>query len=534
MNRMRLLVVLVLICGLCPGVAQASTRDEGIFLLFLSGMEVGREEFSFTSGGLETKGTITMAGQSLTIRTNLEGRPYSWEEYGLTLTPGTTITGNFKSGKFDVQVGPLRKSYSLTKPYVVLDNNVLAHYQYLLDLVSPEEPSVELQVVVPSLVLSNQDPIIPGELRLGELVLYELNGAEVPLQEHILSLPGGLAMRVFATEANHLVLVEIPMQGAEIVRKEYVGLKKSLGTQQAQTHWIEEEFRVANGSISLAGTLALPLGPGPFPAVLLNSGSGPQDRHGNTPPGYVTDIFTIMVERLTKIGYAVLCYDERGVGESTGDYAAASLRDLLSDVDVLLDYLAQHEQIDESRIGMLGHSEGAYFAPLFADRLGALILLAGASIPLDQIMVEQLDYQEAQPWLSTQEKAMLQEYRPQLEKFLQEAQTGVEVSTVLPLNLQWLREHMALDPVKNLQGVTAPVLIIHGDRDLKVMPYHAEALAKALEEGGNDQVTVHYLEGTTHEFLFFPYENPHFDALDPWRLNPVLFELIVEWLQQSL
>ena len=533
MNRMRLLVVLVFLC-IFSNVVQANTHGKGVFLLFLGGENVGREEFSFTPTGLDTQGTIALAGQSLTITSKLKGQASSWEEYGLTLIPGAAIVGKFKPGKLDLQVGPLRKSYTLESPYIVLDNNVLAHYQQLPSLVSPEEPRLTLQVVVPSLVLGNQSPVLAGELRLGELAWYELRGAVFPLQEYVLSLPNSLAMRLLATEEGQLVLVEIPMQGAEIVRAEYVGLKESTGGQPGEAQWSEEEFAVANGSITLAGTLALPLGSGPFPAVLLNSGSGPQDRYGNTPPGYMTNMFKLMIEQLTKVGYAVLCYDERGIGESTGDYSEASLQDLLSDVEVLLDFLAQHGQIDKQRIGMLGHSEGAYFAPLFSDRLGAMILLAGASIPLDQLMVEQLDYQEAQPWLSPQEKAMLREYRPKLQALLEEAQNGVEVSTVLPLNLQWVREHMALDPLANLQGVTAPVLIIQGDRDLKVMPYHAKALAQALQEGGNEQVTVHYLEETTHEFLFFPYDNPQFDPLDPWRLTPLLFDLIVEWVQQYL
>lgn len=149
----------------------------------------------------------------------------------------------------------------------------------------------------------------------------------------------------------------------------------------------------------------------------------------------MTNMFSILAERLTEVGIAVLCYDERGVGESTGDYNAADLKDLLSDVEVLLDYLGGHPQIDGERVAMLGHSEGAYFAPIFAERLSALVLLAGSSISLDEIMVEQVDYQLTLPGLTDQEKAYLQSYRAQVEMLLAEARDGKEASSVLPYNL---------------------------------------------------------------------------------------------------
>ena len=92
----------------------------------------------------------------------------------------------------------------------------------------------------------------------------------------------------------------------------------------------------------------------------------------------------------------MLRYDERGVGESTGDYNAASLQDLVDDVRALVKYLKNHPQIDEQRIVILGHSEGAVIAPIIAaeDReLAGVALLAGPSTPLDEIMIEQLEYQ---------------------------------------------------------------------------------------------------------------------------------------------
>lgn len=345
-------------------------------------------------------------------------------------------------------------------------------------------------------------------------------------------MPGNLQIRLLGNERGQLIFFEIPMQAVQVVRDGYQGLKKVEKTAEQTDHFIAEDFVVMNSEISLAGTLALPLGEGPFPAVLLNSGSGPQDRKGNTPPVFMTNMFSIMTEQLTKAGFAVLTYDERGVGESTGDYNEATLTDLLSDVEALLSFLGEHPQIDATRIGMLGHSEGAYFAPLFASQLHAIVLLAGPSITLDLLMEEQLQYQAEQSWLSEQEKELIRGLQPQIQRVLADAKDGKSTSEI-PMNLDWLREHMSLDPLGAISKVTNPVLIVHGERDLKVMPYHAEELAKALREAGNGEVTVHYLPETTHEFTFFPYDE-EFDPLDPFRLNPQLLTIVVEWIGKNL
>ena len=95
--------------------------------------------------------------------------------------------------------------------------------------------------------------------------------------------------------------------------------------------------------------------------------------------------------------------------------------------------------------------------------------------------------------------------------------------------MEWLRQHMAHDPREAVGRVEQPVLIIHGEDDVKVLPYHALALAEALREAGNDNVEVHMLPKTTHYFTLFPIDNPAYDATNPWKLEPSLFELIGNW-----
>jgi len=142
--------------------------------------------------------------------------------------------------------------------------------------------------------------------------------------------------------------------------------------------YTEEEvnFASSGAGVTLAGTLTLPKGSGPFPAVLLIAGSGPQDRDNfiaNHRP------FLVIADALTRRGIAVLRYDKRGVGKSTGNTDAATTMDLAADAAAALAYLKSSKEVDPARIGLLGHSEGAIIAPYLARSskdVAWLVLLA--------------------------------------------------------------------------------------------------------------------------------------------------------------
>src|SRR5512137_282753 len=117
----------------------------------------------------------------------------------------------------------------------------------------------------------------------------------------------------------------------------------------------------AAGQAVLDGTLTLPEGAGPFPAVILITGSGPQNRDeeifGHKP-------FLVLADHLSRRGIAVLRYDDRGVGKSTGNLATATSEDLAGDAWAAWQMLSARPEIDPKRIGLLGHSEGGLIAPM--------------------------------------------------------------------------------------------------------------------------------------------------------------------------
>ena len=152
---------------------------------------------------------------------------------------------------------------------------------------------------------------------------------------------------------------------------------------------VEYPNNAAKG-VTLAATLTEPKGDGPFPAVVLISGSGPQDRDetllGHKP-------FLVLADYLTRRGIAVLRFDDRGTGASTGDHGAATSEDFATDAAAGVEFLKGRKEIDPKQIGLMGHSEGGLIAPMVAaehpDDIAFVVLLAGPGVPGDEIMTEQ-------------------------------------------------------------------------------------------------------------------------------------------------
>ena len=152
--------------------------------------------------------------------------------------------------------------------------------------------------------------------------------------------------------------------------------------------YIEEEVVYENkeAEITLAGTLTLPPGKSSFPAVLLITGSGPQDRDETVYGHYP---FLVLADYLTRQGVAVLRVDDRGVGESTGDFSQATSEDFASDVLAGIGYLKTRKEINPEQIGLIGHSEGGLIAPMVAIKspdVAFIILMAGTGLTGEEIL----------------------------------------------------------------------------------------------------------------------------------------------------
>jgi pimeloyl-ACP methyl ester carboxylesterase len=306
--------------------------------------------------------------------------------------------------------------------------------------------------------------------------------------------------------------------------------------------------------ISLAGTLTLPPGPGPFPVAVLLSGSGPHDRDetllGHRP-------FLVLADHLTRKGIAVLRFDKRGNGKSTGDYPNATTEDFASDCEAAIAYLKTRKEIDPQKIGLIGHSEGGIIAPMVATRskdVAWVVLLAGPGLNGEDSLLLQsrailkttgvnegqiattLNFNKETYVLVRQEKN-----RAAFESKLNDLVQSSGMGATLPLSaLQaqmgmlaspWFRFFLDYDPVPALEKTPCPVLALIGEKDLQVPPKENLArIEKALEDGGNKDFQTTELPGLNHLFQHCPTGSPtEYGAIEE-TMAPEALNAVSDWV----
>ncbi|MGD0787219.1 MAG: alpha/beta fold hydrolase [Terracidiphilus sp.] len=313
----------------------------------------------------------------------------------------------------------------------------------------------------------------------------------------------------------------------------------------------EEEVTYANkpAGNTLAGTLTVPPGKGPFPAVLLIAGSGPNDRDetvfGHKP-------FLVLSDYLTRKGIVVLRADKRGIGKSTGDLAKATTADFASDAEAGVAYLKSRPEVDVKRIGLIGHSEGGTIAPMVAagdPGVRFIVLMAGPGVPGDQLIAEQkrlieeasgvTKEQAAQDAVRQRELFTLVETEKDdavLEKELRAKMAGHVPEAMMDAGVQqlmspWWRYTLTYDPATALRKVACPVLVLNGEKDLQVPPaQNLPAIRKALEEGGNKRFEIDELPGLNHLFQTAKTGSPTEYALNEETISPVALDKIAAWI----
>ena len=313
----------------------------------------------------------------------------------------------------------------------------------------------------------------------------------------------------------------------------------------------EEEVSYDNKqqSVTLAATLTIPQGKGPFPAVVLITGSGPQDRDetllGHKP-------FLILADYLTRRGIVVLRADDRGTAKSTGDFKTATTADFATDTEAGIAYLKTRAEVNPRKIGLIGHSEGGVIAPMIAARnkdVAFIVMMAGTGVPGDQVIVAQGEAIEVASGKSSEEaaknatkekeiltlvetekdKAVLEkELKEKLAGQIPEAQIGLQIEQVTS---PWFRYFLTYDPATALRKVTCPVLAINGSLDKQVLPaQNLPAIRKALEEGGNKHFEVDELPGLNHLFQTAKTGAPSEYAEIEETMSPVALEKISTWI----
>ena len=318
----------------------------------------------------------------------------------------------------------------------------------------------------------------------------------------------------------------------------------------------EEAVTFANSKaqLSLAGALTLPPGQGPFPAAILIAGSGPQDRDENV-AGHRP--FLVLADHLTRKGLAVLRYDKRGIGKSTGNYDQATTEDFASDATAALAYLKSRKEIDARKIGLIGHSEGGSIASMVASHtsdVAWVVLLAAPGLKGEHIMLLQSELILKVAGFDDERIAKARDFNLQpyalarkekdpdvIEAKLTDLVDSTGMSTTLPptalksqarvMASPWFRFFLDYDPVPALQKTQCPVLALNGDKDLQIASKENLAqIKKALQEGGNKDFQTTELPGLNHLFQHAPTGSPtEYGGIEE-TLAPEALTSISDWV----
>jgi len=318
----------------------------------------------------------------------------------------------------------------------------------------------------------------------------------------------------------------------------------------------EVVYENKEAGIRLAGTLTFPQEGEKFPAVILITGSGPQDRDETL---YEHKPFLVIADFLTRNGFAVLRVDDRGVGGSGGKTSDATSEDFAGDVLAGIEFLKTRKEINPAKIGLVGHSEGGLIAPMVATKstdVTFIVLLAGPGMIGEQILYEQgklinkaagLTDEQAQQNQKMQEaifniiktetdstKRMdrLQRTMTNGQYFmLNDEQKAAVDNQVKTVDNKWFNFFLQYDPYPALVKLKCPVLALNGEKDLQVPAKpNLAAIEKALTEGGNKNFKTVEIKGLNHLFQACETGAIAEYAQIEETISPTVLEILRDWI----
>jgi len=321
--------------------------------------------------------------------------------------------------------------------------------------------------------------------------------------------------------------------------------------------YAERKVRFDNpaGHNLLGGTLSVPKGKGPFPAIVLVSGTGHNTRDEEV---WGHKIFLVLADALNRKGIAVLRYDKRGVGGSSGDYDGATTADFTSDAEAAVTWLKAQPGIEPHRVGVLGHSEGGIIAPAVAaedESVAFVVMIAGPTIRGDKLFVLQsamtaktygapddyiakrklFDQALYDAIISAPSDAVaLDRAKAIVAKGVADKIIDSNEASTLPQDdvRPWERYFLSYDPAPTLAKLTVPVLALNGSLDVQVPAKEDLAVARAALKA-NPNATVIELPGMNHLLQDAKTGSPNeYNDIDE-TISPAALKIISDWVRMQ-
>ncbi|GAA4280820.1 alpha/beta hydrolase family protein [Gaetbulibacter aestuarii] len=316
-------------------------------------------------------------------------------------------------------------------------------------------------------------------------------------------------------------------------------------------------------NITFEGTLTIPKNIKNPPVAILITGSGPQDRN-ETVKQFNHSPFLVLADYLSRHGIAVLRYDDRGVGNSEGDFSTGTSYDFATDAEAAFTFLKQRTDIDTSAIGLIGHSEGGLIAPMVASKnkdVAFVVLLAGPGVDGAEILrsqakkvgmlsgVPQIQLDENDTLSKTiyevikttkNEDSIAARVTRGLNDYKAKNPMSVLAPYITPVMIEqqlktlkspWIKAFIRIDPKDYLQETTCPVLALNGSKDVQVLAdLNLEGIKAGLEKAQNTDVTIKALEGLNHLFQTAETGMPQEYSKIEETFSPNALEIISNWI----
>jgi pimeloyl-ACP methyl ester carboxylesterase len=537
--------ILALIAGGAPVSRQSQAVlpavGEANFTLFVRGTEVGGVHINLSNVGANWQ--ITATGRFTDITLNRFELTYTadWQPVDLRVEAAQAGRSFGLATSFGVTTAiseitqngtTTAKTDQISARTVVLPNNFWAGYEALAARLAALQAGAELPIYVAP---QGEVKLTVGAVTAGSLQTPSGLVATRRFDVTIHNVGADLSAEVTIDSRSRLARLEIPAAAITMVRSDLAGISVRPATARNPT---DVDVTIPAAGFNIAGTLTAPhaMGRLRLPAVVLVSGSGPVDRD-ETVAGI--PIFAQLAGALAQNGFMVLRYDKRGVGQSGGRSETATLQDYADDLKGIVKWLARRSDVDRRRISAAGFSEGGAVAMLAAsddERIASLMLIAAPGTSGAELILEQQRHLLDTLKLPEPER----EAKIALQKQIQTAVMTEKGVDALPADIRkqvdtpWFRSLLLFDPARVMRRVDQPILIVQGDLDKQVFPWHAGKLAElARARKKKTDVQVEHLPGINHLLVRAETgEASEYSSLKEKTIAPEVPTVIATWLRK--
>lgn len=493
--------------GASPAAAQAQAPESRGYTVFLRGTVIGREDITVRTedGNFIITGTgrlsppLDIMTKRAEVRYGPDWVPLSLQFEGSVRLREEIVKITFANDEATVEGSvagkPIAKSDKVSPKTLVLPNGFFGFHEALARRLVDVTPPAELRAyVAPILEVAVKVKSVTNER-------VQTGSRSFDVRRYLLAFgnPGGdLDFQLTTDAVGRLIRITIPQQGLDVVRDDVAA---STSRTQTYSNPGDESVTIPASGFNIAATITKPkTAATKYPAVILVAESGVNDRDGLT--GSVP-VLGQLAGALADAGYVSVRFDKRGYGQTGGRAESATIGDFADDIRSIVRFLDKRKDIDNKRIVVLGHNEGAWVALLAAtkeDKIAGVVSVAAPAITGNELVLEQQKALLERMKVSDAER----QAKIELQKKINAAAMSGKGWEGVPDDLRkgadtlWFQSVLSFDPAKVIKDVEQPILILHGELDRQVPVSQADKLAELAKKSDSKSVEVITVRGVNH------------------------------------